>query len=119
MAIAVIGLDAGATPALLTMVGAYAVANLAAFAVVADLRGRTALTDYSGLLAARPVDAVVLALAFLSLVGIPPTVGFFGKFTVFGATIGAGSVITKDTPNDQLTLSRAPQRSVGDWKRKK
>lgn len=34
-----------------------------------------------------------------------------------GATIGAGSTITKDTPVDQLTLSRAKQISVDSWKR--
>ncbi len=34
-----------------------------------------------------------------------------------GATIGAGSTITKDTPQDQLTLSRAKQISVNGWKR--
>lgn len=35
-----------------------------------------------------------------------------------GATIGAGSTITKDAPPDTLTLSRAPQRSLGSWRRK-
>lgn len=34
-----------------------------------------------------------------------------------GSTIGAGSTITKDTPEDALTLSRAKQVSVSDWKR--
>ncbi|NCA69290.1 MAG: UDP-N-acetylglucosamine diphosphorylase/glucosamine-1-phosphate N-acetyltransferase [Sphingobacteriia bacterium] len=34
-----------------------------------------------------------------------------------GATIGAGSVITRDTPADQLTLTRAPQSSVPGWRR--
>ena len=34
-----------------------------------------------------------------------------------GATIGAGSTIGKDAPADALTLSRAPQRTFGDWKR--
>ena len=34
-----------------------------------------------------------------------------------GATIGAGSTIGKDAPSDALTLSRAPQRTFGDWKR--
>ena len=34
-----------------------------------------------------------------------------------GATIGAGSVIGKDAPDDQLTLTRAPQRSVRGWQR--
>lgn len=90
MAVSVVGLAGSAVPALLAMVGAYALANLAAFAVVADLRGRTALADYRGLLSTRPLHAASLTVAFLSLVGIPPTVGFFGKFSVFGATIGGG-----------------------------
>lgn len=34
-----------------------------------------------------------------------------------GATIGAGSTITSDAPADQLTLSRAEQRSIKGWKR--
>lgn len=34
-----------------------------------------------------------------------------------GATIGAGSTITKDAPPDELTLSRAKQMSVPGWKR--
>lgn len=36
-----------------------------------------------------------------------------------GATIGAGSTITRDAPAHQLTLARANQRSIPDWKRKK
>ena len=34
-----------------------------------------------------------------------------------GATIGAGSTITKDTPPESLTLSRAKQMSIAGWKR--
>lgn len=34
-----------------------------------------------------------------------------------GSTIGAGSTITRDTPEDQLTLSRSKQVSVPGWKR--
>ena len=33
------------------------------------------------------------------------------------ATIGAGSTITKDTPDDQLTLSRTKQVSIATWQR--
>jgi bifunctional UDP-N-acetylglucosamine pyrophosphorylase/glucosamine-1-phosphate N-acetyltransferase len=36
-----------------------------------------------------------------------------------GSTIGAGSTITRDTPEDQLTLSRSKQVSVTGWKRPK
>lgn len=34
-----------------------------------------------------------------------------------GATIGAGSTITKDTPPHKLTLTRAPQKTIENWKR--
>jgi bifunctional UDP-N-acetylglucosamine pyrophosphorylase/glucosamine-1-phosphate N-acetyltransferase len=34
-----------------------------------------------------------------------------------GATIGAGSTITKDAPDDQLTLERSKQLTVRGWKR--
>ena len=34
-----------------------------------------------------------------------------------GATIGAGSTITRDTPEGELTLSRAKQVTVAGWKR--
>jgi len=34
-----------------------------------------------------------------------------------GATIGAGSTITREVPADELTLSRAPQKTRSGWKR--
>jgi bifunctional UDP-N-acetylglucosamine pyrophosphorylase/glucosamine-1-phosphate N-acetyltransferase len=34
-----------------------------------------------------------------------------------GATIGAGSTITKDAPAGELTLSRAPQETRKGWQR--
>ena len=34
-----------------------------------------------------------------------------------GATIGAGSTITKDTPNDKLTLARSKQITIDSWQR--
>jgi bifunctional UDP-N-acetylglucosamine pyrophosphorylase/glucosamine-1-phosphate N-acetyltransferase len=34
-----------------------------------------------------------------------------------GSTIGAGSTITRDTPPEELTLSRAKQMSIAGWKR--
>jgi bifunctional UDP-N-acetylglucosamine pyrophosphorylase/glucosamine-1-phosphate N-acetyltransferase len=34
-----------------------------------------------------------------------------------GATIGAGSTITKDAPEDRLTLERSKQLTLPNWKR--
>src|SRR5699024_8716261 len=90
MAVAVIGLTDQALPALLFFLAAYAAANLAAFAVVTQLRGRTDIEHYRGLAAARPGVALVLVLSFLSLVGIPPLAGFVGKLLLFLAAIDAG-----------------------------
>lgn len=90
MAVTVVGLDTRAVPALLFFLAGYASANLAAFAVVTRLRGRTALDDYQGLATARPLACTVLVLGLLSLTGIPPLAGFVGKLTLFVTTIDAG-----------------------------
>ena len=92
MAVCVIGLDPSAPAALLIFLAGYAAANLAAFAVVAHLRGRTKLDDYAGLAASRPLIAATLVIALLSLVGIPPLAGFFGKLSLFITTIAGGYV---------------------------
>lgn len=90
MAITVVGIHKSALPALLVFLAGYAAANLTAFAVITQLRGRTALDDFRGLASARPALAAVLALSLLSLVGIPPLAGFVGKLMLFMATIDAG-----------------------------
>lgn len=72
----------------------YTFMNLGAFGVVTFLgkRGRefAAVTDYAGLSRRRPWLAAMMALFMLSLAGMPPTVGFVGKFYLFGAAIDAG-----------------------------
>lgn len=49
--------------------------------------GSDAIDDYAGLSERAPVLAAALAIFFLSLIGIPPLVGFFGKYLLFGAAI--------------------------------
>lgn len=90
MAIAVVGLSKSAVPALLLFLASYAAANLAAFAVLTQLRGRTALGDFAGLARTRPWPAAVLTLSLLSLAGLPPLAGFAGKLMLFVTTIDAG-----------------------------
>jgi NADH-quinone oxidoreductase subunit N len=73
---------------------AYGVMNLGAFAVLGILRrsGEEAETfeDLRGLAHRRPGLAAVMAVCVLSLTGIPPLVGFFGKVFLIGAAISAG-----------------------------
>jgi NADH-quinone oxidoreductase subunit N len=90
MAVVALERSAQALPALLFFLAGYAAANLTAFAVVTQLRGRTALADYRGLARQHPLLAAVLSLSLFSLVGIPPLAGFVGKLLLFLATIDAG-----------------------------
>jgi NADH-quinone oxidoreductase subunit N len=47
------------------------------------------LDSYGGLAARHPVLAVVLTVCLISLIGLPPTAGFVGKFYLFSAAIDA------------------------------
>ncbi len=73
---------------------AYTVMTLGAFAVVVALEGPQgeglALTDFAGLNRDHPWLAAIMTVCLLSLGGIPPTAGFFGKALVFGAAIQSG-----------------------------
>lgn len=90
MAIVAIGQSDLAVPALLFFLLAYVPANLAAFGVVVELRGRTALADYAGLARARPLLAGALATSFLSFIGVPPLSGFVAKLLLFLVAIEVG-----------------------------
>lgn len=71
----------------------YLFTNLAAFAAVIAVEhatGCTTIQDYRGLVRRSPVVAGALLIAMLSLAGIPGTVGFLGKFLVFGAALQMG-----------------------------
>jgi NADH-quinone oxidoreductase subunit N len=87
-------IDAAGSGVLFYLLG-YALMNLAAFGVISQLGRRGAVEadqveHYRGLAARQPIAAAVLAVAMFSLVGMPGTVGFLGKFYVFAAAIQAG-----------------------------
>ena len=87
------GTPAGVSTSLFYL-AAYGFTVLGAFAVVYAVGGpgeaRITIDDYRGLGRRRPWLAVALALMLLSLAGIPPTLGFWAKFEVFGAGVSAG-----------------------------
>ncbi|WP_432063546.1 NADH-quinone oxidoreductase subunit N [Streptomyces sp. S1] len=90
MALAVATRSGTAQQGLLLYLAAYAVTNLAAYAVVAELPRARTLTDYRGLAHRRPGLAAVLVICLLGLVGTPPTGVFLGKLEVFSATVDGG-----------------------------
>ncbi|TQM09928.1 NADH-quinone oxidoreductase subunit N [Pseudonocardia kunmingensis] len=90
MVVAVAGRAELAQPALLFYLAGYAVTNLGAFAVVAELPRARALDDYRGMAGRRPALAAALVVCLLGLIGTPPTAVFLGKLTVFTAAIDGG-----------------------------
>ena len=92
MALAVGG-DVG-IHAVLFYVLTYSIATVGAFGVVAampgDERRRVDLYYVRGLSRSHPVLAALFALFLLSLAGVPPLVGFAGKFVAFRAALVAG-----------------------------
>lgn len=87
MAVAVATSSAMALRSLLFYLAAYALTNLAAFAVVAELPHARTIGSYRGLASRDPGLAAVLAVSLLGLVGTPPTGVFLGKLEVFTAAI--------------------------------
>jgi len=69
----------------------YGLANLAAFALLGLLRVRgqpcETVRDVAGLLGRHPGLALLMALAMFTLMGLPPTAGFWGKLALFGSAL--------------------------------
>jgi NADH-quinone oxidoreductase subunit N len=72
---------------------AYALTNIGAFSVVAYFSRKgeqfVAVDDFSGLAQRQPGMAAMLTIFLLSLIGVPLTGGFFGKFYIFKAALDA------------------------------
>jgi NADH-quinone oxidoreductase subunit N len=79
--------------ALLYYVITYGLAAMGAFGVLAALEeeGVDRLADFAGLSRRAPVLAFSMLVFLLSLAGIPPLAGFFAKFFLFSAALGARS----------------------------
>ncbi len=81
--------------AILYYLFAYTFMNLGAFAVVIWLRRKGGefldIRDYQGLARLHPGAAAAMAVFMLSLAGIPPTAGFFGKLYLFLPVVGSGN----------------------------
>jgi len=79
----------GAMPILIFLL-CYLFTNLGLFAAVvgfSNATGSDEIEDYAGLIRRAPWLAVSMLLFFLSLVGIPSTAGFIGKFYIFKSAV--------------------------------
>ena len=86
----------GAAPAyaaVLFYLLSYALVKLGAFTIVSQLGGfgekNLSLDDYAGLSQRQPLVAAMLSIYLLSLLGLPVTAGFFGKFYIFKAAVNS------------------------------
>jgi NADH-quinone oxidoreductase subunit N len=75
---------------------AYAFMSFAAWAVVITLEKAEGkgleISDYAGLGRKYPVLAAIMTVSMLSFTGIPPTLGFIGKFYLFRSVVDGGFV---------------------------
>ena len=94
---ALLGITAGTEAglqAMLMFMTLYVVDQLGFFAILLSLSkgGKPVRTiaDLAGLRRTRPVTAIALTVLSLSVLGMPPFSGFWGKYYVFGAAVDAG-----------------------------
>ena len=75
----------------------YVFMNFGVFALLTSMRrdGQAAedIHDLAGLMNRRPADALLMLILLLSLAGIPPMAGFYGKYFIFLALLEAGQYV--------------------------
>jgi NADH-quinone oxidoreductase subunit N len=71
----------------------YALVKVGAFTIVSEIGGQgerhLTLEDFAGLATRQPYAAAAMSVLLLSLLGLPVTAGFFGKFYVFKAALSS------------------------------
>ena len=95
--IAVIGLSPAAEiigrSSILFFLAGYALTNLGAFTAIIAISSKLdsdLINDYSGMIKRAPLLALGLTLSLLSLIGMPPAVGFIAKFYIFSGAVQNG-----------------------------
>jgi len=86
----------GGAAAVMFYLAAYALMNIGAFAVIIHICGKgeknLRVEDLAGLGRTQPFVAALLTVFLLSLIGVPLTGGFFGKFYIFRAALQSNLV---------------------------
>ena len=87
------GEDNAGPAGILFYTAGYAMTNLTAFAVIIAVSSYTKddrIDSFAGLAKKSPFLASAMTLAMISLIGIPPTVGFISKVYIFGSAMDTG-----------------------------
>lgn len=95
MLMTLVALNNISASAILYYVVAYSVASITAFTVLhnVEVEGENAIVDsFNGLAKRNPYLAFCMAVALLSLAGIPPLAGFFAKYYIFTVAFQSGYI---------------------------
>lgn len=114
----VVALSADGARALMVYLAAYLFMNLGAFLVVTLVHyhdGTFDLRDYPGLYRRAPFMTLAMAIFLLSLMGIPPLVGFMGKLYVFGSLIQKAAGVAESWPLYALAVVGAINAAIAAY----
>ncbi|MCC7231482.1 MAG: NADH-quinone oxidoreductase subunit N [Bacteroidia bacterium] len=90
MLLAILAMNNSSASSLLYYSAGYSLSLLVAFSallLVAKATGAETISAFNGLAKRNPLLAGITIIAMLSLAGIPPTAGFFGKYYIFSAAL--------------------------------
>jgi len=85
--------DALGRTGVLFFLAGYAVANLGAFTAIIAISNKLdsdLIQDFSGMIKRAPALTLALSLCLISLIGMPPAVGFMAKFYIFSGAVQHG-----------------------------
>ena len=104
---------------ILYYLASYGVASILAFtiySIIKDHTGINTIDGLKGLFVKNKMLAVTLAFAMLSLAGIPPLAGFFGKYAVFANAIQADQICcllyTSDAADERSSVVLGGTRTL-------
>ncbi len=95
MLLAIVAMNKFSAGSILFYTAAYSVASITAFTVLFNVVAKSnneAIDAFNGLSKRNPFMAFAMAVAMLSLAGIPPMAGFFAKYYLFNAALQSGHV---------------------------
>jgi NADH-quinone oxidoreductase subunit N len=93
MLLALLALNGFSSSSVLFYALAYSIGSIGTFCVlniITNAKASDGIESFNGLVKTNPLLAFVMAVALLSLAGIPPTAGFFAKYYIFTTAFESG-----------------------------